>query len=229
MTIAVPDDQPATDHANAGSDQPATGLAKAGSNLVDQLLRVGIDGFGPFKSAERSAEEACKGRTNAQAIKALKRNHCLMAGSQGFVTNIGGFLTMPVALPANIGAAYLIQTHLAASIASVHGHDLDSEEVQSAILLCLLGNAGTEVLKQAGIKVGTKYTVTLIRRIPIAVIREINKRAGFMLLAKFGTKRATITLARGVPLVGGGIGGTVDAVATQAVGTFADKFFSPAS
>lgn len=38
-----------------------------------------------------------------------------------------------------------------------------------------------------------------------------------------------ITLGRGVPLVGGGIGGTVDAVATQAVGKFADKFFSPAA
>lgn len=186
MTTAVPDNQPATGLAKAGSDQPATGLAKAGSNLVEQLTRVGIDGFGPFKSAETSAEEACKGRTNAQAIKALKRNHCLMAGSQGFVTNIGGFLTMPVTLPANIGAAYLIQTHLAASIARVHGHDLDDEEVQSAILLCLLGNAGAEVVKQAGIKVGTKYTVTLIRRIPIAVIREINKRAGFMLLASSG-------------------------------------------
>lgn len=99
---------------------------------------------------------------------------------------------------------------------------------QSAILLCLLGNAGTEVLKQFGIKVGTKYTMTLIRRIPIALIREINKRAGFMLLAKFGTNRATVTLARGVPLVGGGIGGTVDALTTQAVGTFADKFFNPA-
>ncbi len=216
MTAAVPD------------DQPASGLAKASSNLVEQLLSVGINGFGPFKSAGTSAEEACKGRTNAQAIKALKRNHCLMAGSQGFVTNIGGFLTTPVTLPANVGAAFLIQTHLAASIARAHGHDLDSEEVQSAILLCLLGNAGAEVLKQFGIKVGTKYTMTLIRRIPIAVIREINKRAGFMLLAKFGTKRAAVTLGRGVPLVGGGIGWTVDALTTQAVGTFADKFFSPA-
>lgn len=206
---------------------PATGLAKAGQDLVEQLLKVGVNGFGPFKSAQDAAEEAMKGRSKEQAIKVLARNHCLIAGSQGFVTNLGGFITMPVALPANIGAAYLIQTHLAAAIAHAHGHDLDTDEVKTAILLCLLGNAGTEVLKQSGIKIGSKYTMTLIQKIPMSVIHQINKKAGFCLVAKYGTKRASITLAKGIPLVGGAIGGSMDAVATAAVGTFADKFFRP--
>lgn len=188
---------------------------------------MGVNGFGPFKSAEESAREALRGRTPDQATKILKRNHCLVAGGQGFLTNLGGFVTLPVALPANIGAAYLIQTHLAASIAYVHGHELDSEEVQTAILLCLLGNAGTEVLKKVGIQIGQKYTMTLIRRVPIALIYEINKKAGFALLAKTGTVRATVTLAKGVPLVGGGIGGGVDAATTAAVGTFANRLFRP--
>jgi len=208
-------------------DGPRAEVARAGQQLVEQLLRLGIEGFGPFNSARESAQEALKGRTSEQAIKVLIRNHCLIAGSQGFVTNIGGFITMPVTLPANIGAAYLIQTHLAAAIAHVHGHDLDGEEVRTAILLCLLGNAGTEVVKQFGIKVGTKYTMTLIRRIPMTVIHQINRKAGFALVAKYGTKRAAVTLAKGIPFVGGGIGGTMDAVATGAVGTFARNFFDP--
>ena len=213
----------------ANNDNVATGLAKAGQQFVEQLLRLGVDGFGPFSSAEQSAREAMKGRSKEQAVKVLVRNHCLVAGSQGFVTNIGGFITMPVTLPANIGAAYLIQTHLAAAIAHVHAQDLDSDEVRTAILLCLLGNAGTEVLKQLGIKVGSKYTMTLIKRIPMAVIHQINRRAGFALVAKYGTKRAAVTLAKGVPFVGGAVGGSMDAVATAAVGKFADKFFRPAS
>ena len=134
---------------------------------------------------------------------------------------------MPLTVPANLSAAYLIQTHLAAAITHVHGHDLDSERVRTAILLCLLGNVGTEVLENLGITIKNKYTMALIQKIPVAVIHQINKKAGFQLVAKYGTKHASITLTKGTSFVGGAIGGTVDAVTTKAAGTFADKFFQP--
>ncbi len=38
------------------------------------------------------------------------------------------------------------------------------------------------------------------------------------MFAKYGTKRSAVTLAKGVPLVGGVVGGSVDAVSTRAVG-----------
>lgn len=69
--------------------------------------------------------------------------------------------------------------------------------------------------------------MTVIKRIPIAVIREINKKVGFMLVAKYGTKRAMLTLTKGIPVVGGLIGGGVDASATWAFGALADKAFRP--
>jgi uncharacterized protein (DUF697 family) len=208
-------------------DDENTGLAKAGEKLVEQLLNVGIDGFGPFKSAQQSATEALVNRTPDEAIKALIRNHIAIAGAQGFVTNLGGFVTMPIALPANIGAAFLVQTHLAAAIAVVHGRDVHDEEVQTAVLLCLVGNMGSEVLKHFGIEVGSKLSMTAIRKIPIAVLREINRRVGFMLLAKYGTKRALIPLVKFIPLVGGFIGAGVDAATTWAVAKFADSTFCP--
>lgn len=209
-----------------GADE-STGLERAGTQLVEQLINVGVNGFGPFKSAHESAAEATKGRTNEEAVKALVRNHVALAAGQGFVTNVGGFATMPITLPANIGAAYLVQTHLAASIAQVHGHDSDSEDIRTAILLCLLGNAATEVVKQTGIKIGEKVAVSMIKKLPVTVIHRINKRVGFALVAKTGTKRAVVTLAKGVPFVGGAVGGSVDAVATRAVGGFANSFFRP--
>ncbi|MFE9745783.1 EcsC family protein [Saccharothrix saharensis] len=207
-------------------DEPGA-ITRVQQNAVDHLLKVGINGFGPFKSAQQMAAEALdKGLTPQEAIKHLIRTHVAAAGVQGFATNIGGLITLPVTLPANLTASYLVQTHLIASIAAVHGHDLDSDEVQTAILVCLLGNAGTELLKKAGIKVGSKLTMNLIERIPVQLIREINKRVGFTLLAKYGTSKATVTLAKGVPLVGGVIGGTFDAVTTRAVGAFAARFFT---
>ncbi|MBB5808570.1 hypothetical protein F4560_008338 [Saccharothrix ecbatanensis] len=207
-------------------DEPGA-ITKVQQSAVDHLLKVGISGFGPFKGAERMAVEALeKGLTPEEAIKHLIRTHVAAAGVQGFATNVGGLITLPISLPANLTASYLVQTHLIASIAAVYGHDLESDEVRTAILLCLLGNAGTELLKKAGIKVGTRLTMNLIERIPGQLIREINKRVGFTLLAKYGTSRATVTLAKGVPLVGGVIGGAFDAVTTRAVGAFASRFFT---
>ncbi|ACU35403.1 EcsC family protein [Actinosynnema pretiosum subsp. pretiosum] len=207
-------------------EESSSAVQRAQQGAVEQLLRLGIDGFGPFKSARQTADEAlAKGLTRERAIRQIIRQHVAAAGAQGFVTNLGGLLTLPVALPANLTASYLVQAHMIASIAAVQGHDLESQEVQTAVLVCMVGNAGTEVLKKAGIKAGTKLTVNLIERIPAKVIVEINKRIGFTLLAKYGTSRATLVLAKGVPLVGGVIGGGVDAVATRALGAFAQRFF----
>ncbi|MBW4722254.1 EcsC family protein [Saccharothrix obliqua] len=207
--------------------EDAGALMKAQQGAVEHLLRVGIDGFGPFKGAARMASDLLdRGMTRDEAVRALIRAHVAAAGVQGFAMNVGGLITLPVTLPANVAAAYLVQTHLIASIAAVHGHDLDSERVRTAILVCLLGNAGAELVKKAGIRAGAKLTMSLIERIPAQLIRELNKRVGFTLVAKYGTARAGITLAKGVPLVGGVIGGSFDAVTTRAVGGFARRFFA---
>ena len=66
-----------------------------------------------------------------------------------------------------------------------------------------------------------------IKKIPIALIREINKKVGFMLLAKYGTKRGLIVLAEG-PLVGGVVGGAVDATMTTVIGRTARAMFHAA-
>jgi 4-diphosphocytidyl-2C-methyl-D-erythritol kinase len=45
------------------------------------------------------------------------------------------------------------------------------------------------------------------------------------LLAKYGTKRAAITIAKVIPFVGGIVGGGVDAALTGVVGAVAKKAF----
>jgi hypothetical protein len=210
-----------------GSSTGSRDLQEKAQKFIEALLRLGIDGFGPLKSARDSADEARKkASTDEEAITALIRAHVALAGGQGFVTNLGGFVTLPVSLPANIGAAFLIQTHLAAAIAHLKGHDVDDENVRAAILLCLLGNAAVEILKKAGITIGEKITLALIRKLPIEVIRAINKRVGFMLIAKYGSKRSVLTLSKFIPVVGGIVGGGFDAAATLGVGAFAKHFFT---
>lgn len=196
---------------------------------VQQLLTVGINGFGPFKSAPDAAAEALAhhGGDRDAAVRALIRTHVSLAGAQGFAMNVGGFITMPVTVPTNVGAAFLIQSHLAASIACVYGHDPASTEVRTGVLVCLVGNAGMELVKKSGIEAGKRLTVSLINRVPAKVLARINQKVGFMLLAKFGGRRAAFTLAKGVPLVGGVIGAGFDFAATRAVGQLSKKFFAP--
>jgi stress response protein SCP2 len=212
---------PEAEEENAGR------VAAAGQGVIDRLLRTGINGLGPFKSADECAQEAVRrGRTPEQAVRTLMRTHVAMAGAQGFVMNLGGLVTTTVALPANVAAAYLIQTRLAASIARVHGHDLDTDEVRTAVTLCLLGNKAAEVVKRVGVKVGERFTANLIKQIPARLLIEINKRVGFRLLTKAGQTGA-IVLTKGIPVVGGVIGAGFDAAATRAVGEFARRFLGP--
>jgi hypothetical protein len=66
---------------------------------------------------------------------------------------------------------------------------------------------------------------TFIEKVPGKVLIEINKRVGFRLLTTAGEKGA-INLMRGVPLVGGVVGGTFDAVACRVVGGNARALFA---
>jgi hypothetical protein len=55
---------------------------------------------------------------------------------------------------------------------------------------------------------------------------EINKKVGYRLLTKFGTK-GSINLVRGIPLVGGGVGAGVNVVAINQIAKYAKATFIP--
>ena len=63
-----------------------------------------------------------------------------------------------------------------------------------------------------------------VSRIPGAVLTKINQAVGFRLLTKFG-ERGVVNLGKAIPLVGGLIGGTIEAVSTNTVGNVARDIF----
>jgi hypothetical protein len=205
-------------------------FAGGAHRLVEHLVGQGIDGVRPLRAARVVAGEASRhahGDVDA-AVRTLIRAHVDLAGSQGFATNVGGAAVMPFGLPANVTAAFLTQAHLAAAIAFLWGHDLDDEHVRAAVLLCLAGNAAGDALKKVGIVVGANLSIDVVEKFPPAVLGEISKRLGFMLVTKYGTSRAPVVVARAVPAVGGVICGGIDAAATRAVALAAVRMFSDA-
>ncbi len=113
---------------------------------------------------------------------------------------------------------------MAGAIARIYGHRLDSDRVRTLVLVSLLGDAGKEVLKQAGIKVAQKLGENLIKQIPGKVLIEINKKVGFRLLTKAG-ERGVVNFMKGVPVLGGVVGGVVDAASCRIVGGTAQSLF----
>ena len=115
---------------------------------------------------------------------------------------------------------------MTAAVAHLRGYDVTTEEVRSAILVCLLGSAGASALKKTGIEIGRKSTAAAFRKVPGRVLIEINKKVGFRLITKAGQK-GVINLAKAVPFVGGPIGATVDGLGCNAIAAYAMRTCEP--
>jgi hypothetical protein len=199
------------------------------ARLVDVLLDAGIDGLGPLRSARELADLARRGtRTTEGAVKKVVRSHVVKGGVGGFVTSVGGFITMPVALPANVVEFYVGATRMVASIATLRGYDVDDPQVRTAVLLTLVGSDADEVLAKAGLTGGTGKMVGLVgNQLPPAALLILNKAIGFRLLRGLGEK-AFARLGRGIPLAGGVVGGGIDVWMMKRIAEHAMDEFPPA-
>ena len=194
--------------------------------LLDKTYDAAVSGSIPGAD---SAEDLARDYQNdydepLKAAEALVRWQNVKAGTSGFVTGLGGLITIPVALPANITSVIYVQIRMIAAIAKIGGYDLHDDRVKTLVFVCLAGNSAKDVLKNAGISVATAAAKGLIKQIPKTVIGQINKAVGFRLITKFGTKGA-VNLGKAVPFIGGVLGAAMDAAATNAIGNVAIKTF----
>ncbi len=208
---------PAVDE-NAGS--------QAVTKVVTMLLDLGLDGRGPIDSAAQVAAEALREKGSVEeAINAIARSTMLRGGIGGFVTGVGGFVTMPVALPANVLEFYVQATRMVGAIATLRGYDVEDERIRTAVLLTLVGSKSEDVLKKAGMATGGGRLATFaLRGMPPAAMMVINKAVGFNLMRGVGTK-ALGKLGRGVPVAGGFVGGGIDAYMMKKIADHAMKEF----
>ena len=181
----------------------------------------GLDSASQLASGFMEKEGSLREKANS-----LIRWQNAKAGTSGFVTGIGGLMTLPVAIPANLASVVYIQIRMIAAIAHMGGYDLRDEKVKTLVYMCLVGNFAKDILQETGIRLGTKFTALAIERISEKSLLLINQRVGFRLLATSGTK-GMINLGKAVPLVGGIIGGSIDMAATNTIGNMARNTFLP--
>lgn len=187
----------------------------------DKIL-VGLPGT---DSAIELANNYLSKTNNPQkALENLINTQVTKCATSGFLTGLGGLLTLPVAIPANIASVMYVQMRMIAAIAHIRGFDLKDDQVKTFVFVCLTGQSVAELSKQTGIKIGLKVGQSQIKRIPGSVLLKINQKVGFRLVTKLGEK-GVFNLSKMVPLVGGVIGGGVDAISTKVIAKAAKKTF----
>lgn len=189
-----------------------TGADDAITALIRQLSAVGIDGVGPFEGAEATAAKALgkSGGNVDAAIDKVIGAHVLTGAAGGFVTSLGGFVTMAVAMPVNVFEFYVLATRMTASVASLRGYDLTDPRIRTAVLLTLVGSQSVEILRKAGIPVQGSPTLQLASTaLPKSALMIVQKAVGFRIVRGVG-ERLFARAGKFVPVVGGVIGAGID-------------------
>lgn len=204
-------------------EKPNFDLIKV-SELLDWGYEKATKGGMGIESAYTLAEEYREKYGVERGIDKLITVQITKCGTSGFLSGLGGIMTLPIAVPANVSSVIFIQLRMIAAIAHLRGYDLKSDEVRTFVYTSLTGQAAADILKSAGIKVGNKISVNLIKKIPGEVIKRINRAVGMRLVTKFG-ETGVVNLGKMVPLVGGMIGGAFDVGSTKTIAKVAKVMF----
>lgn len=195
-------------------------------NVLRNLLDAAVNGVGQVPGAKHAAaKHLVKSGEAEKAIDSLVITHVGLATAQGIVTNLGGLATIAVALPANIAAVAIVQIRLIASIAHLRGYDIDSPRVRTAMMLCLMGPEGVQKLMDDGL---LPTHPTLIATAPVfdaTLDQTIAEKVFAEIASRIGGRHAAVLFARRIPLLGGAVGGSMDALSTVTIGAYArDQF-----
>jgi hypothetical protein len=184
-----------------------------------------LSGAGAFDSAYHVADTYLnKTGSRNKAVEDLINWQVAKCATSGFVTSLGGLLTLPVAIPANISSVLLLQLRMVLSIAIMGGYDPKNEQVKSLAFVCLTGNVASGILNEIGISSKQRVTQDAIQKIGEGVRKRINYLVKIRLLAKTG-KIGIIGFGKAIPLLGGMIGGMIDASSTVSIGNAARRLF----
>ena len=195
-------------------------------DILDQIYAVTLNGVPKVSKpvSEFADEYLEKYKDSKIASRKLVNNQILKCTTSGFLTGLGGAITLPFALPANITSVLYVQMRMIAAVAYLNGYDLNGDETHSFVYACLVGVSLNNVVKQSSIVFGVKVCNTLVKKIPSKVLTKINQIVGFRFITKFG-KTGLVNLGKLFPVVGGVIGGTLDFAETKVIANRAIKWF----
>jgi hypothetical protein len=199
------------------------------ASFVHQALDRAIHGAGPLDGAAVAAEKQLTGHGGDvdKAIKQIIETHVRLAGAQGFLTNIGGLVTMTVTVPTNIAGLALIQCRMVAAITHLRGYDIEDKRVRNAILECLLGEERMLSMIKKKRLPGTPMALATAPVYDPGLDMLMANEVASEMITRIAGKRIASTVGRRVPVVGGLVGAGTDGYSTWQIGRYVDREFLP--
>src|SRR4051794_32872034 len=190
------------------------------ANFVQEALQRAIRGVGPLQPAAAAADKQLREQNGdvERAIHEVIENHVRYAGAQGFVTNIGGLVTLAVTVPVNLSGLALIQCQMVAGIAHLRGYDLEDPRTRDAILASLLGEEKILRMVKTRAIPGTPMEIAAAAFHDPELDRMLGTEVAAELVTRATGKRLAATVGRRVPVVGGFVGAGTDAFVTWKIG-----------
>ena len=178
-------------------------------NTLDSLYDKVLQGVPPKREGAVAMAERYlrKNPSVDEAALDLITDHINKCTATGFFLGLGGLVTMPVTIPANIAGVLYFQLRMIAGVAYMGGYDVYSPQVRMLTYGCLAGISIQSMLKNTGVKIGTRITKTVVAKIPAKLTASINRGVGYRLFTKFGS-RGAVSLGKAVPIVGGIVSGS---------------------
>lgn len=144
--------------------------------LLDKLYDQSIQGIPKVSPPVEllASDYLEKNKDINSAAKSFINYQIAKCTTSGFLTGLGGLVTLPVAIPANIGSVVYVQMRMISCLAYMGGYDVNSDQVQTLIYACLAGVSLNQLVKQMGVQFGTKFTTAMVKKIPGTILVKIN-------------------------------------------------------
>ncbi len=199
---------------------------KAGS-FLKRILHLGINGGGGLSSARELGDKYLQNpayKTKMERVNALAKWEERKNFTSGFLTSLGGIISLPVAIPASLGINWVLQTRMVAAMAYVGGFDIDDPPVRMSIALCLLGNKGKNLLNKDIEELSELLRKNTLSQLPKQTIQVVNQAVAGRLM-QVATAKGFSRVSKAIPLLGGVVGGTLDYMSCRETAEFAKELF----
>ncbi|AUN14694.1 EcsC family protein [Paraclostridium sordellii] len=165
------------------------------------------------------------GISRDELAKKILHRKSIKNGFVGAITGVGGLITLPVSVPADLVCSWRIQATMAFSIAYIYGHTKDTTDLKTDLYIIMAGDSAKEAIKRFGIEVSKNITKKAVDKyITKDIMVKIWKVVGQKIITKAGEKSMT-SFMKLVPIAGAPVGFVFDWTATQAVGKIAIKYY----
>ncbi len=164
--------------------------------------------------------------TRDQLAELVVSRKAIKQGLVGAIGGIGGVLSLPISVPAELVASWKIQVNMAMAIATVYGHDTSRPEFKTDIYLIMAGDKAREHLKQLGLEVGDKLTRKALQKLLTAEVRtQIRNAIPKAIIRKTG-RSTTGKLMKLVPVASAPVNFAFDYGAAKVIGKAAIHYYS---